>query len=141
MIMEEFVAWESGIKKEIEHVSMLLSEKLSDAPEQLIADLEAVEVWNDRCQSLLAQANSWLDRAKWNLMSKGEGLTVFDKETKLDNDVAPIRLVRDTLEGFCNSIKQRLILGEAILGYMRLFADYKVKAPAPLQKAVNDLPF
>ena len=68
MILEEFITWEKEIQQEMTHVSGILSKKLSDEPEELISDLEDAEVWNARMQNLLAQANSWVDRATWELM-------------------------------------------------------------------------
>jgi hypothetical protein len=124
-LIEQFVLWEEGIKPEITHISGILAKRLSDEPEELIADLEDAEVWNSRAQNLLAQANSWVDRATWELMPAKEGRMESDRKAQLESDVAPIRLIRDTLEGFVDAIKQRLILGAGILAYMRQFAERK----------------
>lgn len=124
-MIEEFQKWEESIRQEITHVSEILSEKLPDDPIQLINAMEAAEVWNSRMQALLAQSNSWLDRASFHLMPAKEGLMESDRKAKLNNDVAPIRLIRDTIEGFCDSIKSRLILGESILSYHKQFVEHK----------------
>ena len=125
-VMEEFKIWHDASKADIKHVIRLLEDNLSDEPEALIADLESIEGWNSRCGLLLAMAESWLDRAKWDLMpSREEDLTVFEKESKLDSLVAPIRLVRDTLQSLLDSIKQRLILGESVLSFQKQFSEFK----------------
>lgn len=127
--LDEFMAWSNEIKPEIAHVSKLLATKLSDEPEVLISELQDIECWNGRIGALLAQANSWLDRYKLISMPiKEESKSETDRKLALDKEVAPIRLVRDTLEHFCDSIKQRLILGESILAYLRAqYTEHKAK--------------
>ena len=122
MILEEFVIWQKSIEEEIKHISSLLSQLLSDEPMTLIGDLTSIEVWNARCQNLLAQANSWLDRCRFSLMpQKEEGKSEADRKAEVDNAIAPVRLMRDTLESFCDAIKQRLILGESVLSFHKSY--------------------
>jgi len=122
--MNEFIEWEQKVKPEIGHIGFILSQKLSDEPEALIKDLIEVESWNGRVGFLLAESNSWLDRFALTAMPpKEQGKTELDRETLLDSETAPIRLVRDILEHYCDAIKNRLVLGESILGYQRQFAN------------------
>ena len=127
--LQEFIFWSEKIKPEIEHIHSILSQKLSSEPEELISNLQEIEAWNSRAGALLAQANSWLDRYKLIAMpAKEESKSETDRKLQLDKEVAPIRLVRDTLEHFCDSIKQRLILGESILAYFRAqYTEHKSK--------------
>lgn len=124
---DEFVAWNNSIKTEMTEVSRLLSLRLSDEPAELIRDLEEIEVWNGRVGSLLAQADSWLDRYTFIAMpSREDGKLEADRRAQLDSETAPIRLLRDTLEHFSDSIRQRLILGESILSYQKIYAEKRI---------------
>lgn len=124
MILEEFVQWHEKVKDTILHVHTLLSDRLSPEPEALIQDLEAIEAWNARMGELLAEANSWLDKSRGELVRpKEEGGTDLTRKLALDAEVSPVRLVRDKIESICETIKQRLILGESILAYARQFGE------------------
>ncbi len=127
MILDDFIEWHDSVRHEIQLVAALLHEHLSDEAEKLIGDLQRVEAWNGRCGLLLAEANSWLDRAGSTLMPAKEQRSETDRRLELEARLSPIRVVRDRLESLCNSIKQRLILGESILSYQKQFADRKQK--------------
>lgn len=131
MILEEFVDWESGKGREIRHVQELLMEPVAGEPEELIKDLQEIEAWNGRIGSLLAEANSWLDRSKMALKPDRETGTEFDRRIALDAATYPVRVVRDTLENLMDAIKQRLIMGESILSYAKQFADHKRREHVP----------
>ena len=130
-MLNEFTAWADKIKPEITEISGILSERLSDEPEELISDLKDAEVWNHRMSALLAQANSWLDQFSLFAIPAKEGRTEMDRKILLDSETSPIRLMRDTLESLCDSIKQRLILGESILSYEKQFIE---RDPKPMQR-------
>lgn len=131
--MNEFLSWSEKVKPEVGHVSDILSQKLSDEPAELITDLQTIEAWNARMGALLAQADSWLDRYKLIAMpSKETGKTESDRKVLLDSEVSPIRLMRDTLEHLCDSIRQRLILGESILSFHK--QQYAERKPIALDK-------
>lgn len=124
MILDDFVYWHNGIKDEIKDIMTLMAKPLSSEPEQLIRDLEVVETWSARMGELLAESNSFLDQSRSELLKpKSEGLTDFTRKLILDAEVSPIRVVRDKLDSICESIKQRIILGESILRYMSQFSD------------------
>lgn len=131
--LAEFNTWAESIQPEIAHVSELLSKKLSDEPTELISNLQEIEAWNGRVGALLAQADSWLDRYKlFAFPSRENGLatrTETERKIILDSEIAPIRLIRDTLEHFCDSIRQRIILGESILSFHKQqYAERKAPA-------------
>lgn len=126
-VLPEFVDWNDKVKHEIKQVYDLLKESLSDEPAALINDLTEIECWNSRMGTLLAQANSWLDRYTLIVMPTKEGRTEADRKAFVDSEVSPIRLVRDTLESLCESIKQRLILGESVLSFHK--AQYAERRP------------
>jgi len=132
--LEEFLEWSAKVKPEVSQVSVILSEKLSDEPANLIKDLQEIEAWNARMGSLLAQADSWLDRYKFLVMPpKGDSKSEADRKLFTDNEVSPIRLMRDTLENICDAIRQRLILGESILSFHKQqYAERK--APITLDR-------
>lgn len=128
MTLEDFTKWHEGIEEEMELVGRLLSDPLSDEPMELIQDLEQIEPWYSRLTLLLAEANSYLDTAKWNLLPpKGDRMEA-DRKIELDSKVCNIRLVRDTIEGYLESIKQRIILGESILRTFTQFNEPKISS-------------
>lgn len=129
MILDDFLTWEASIRDEINDVHSLLSHKLSDDPNGLINDLCVVETWNARIGSLLADANSWLDRSKRFLKPDKDFGSDLDRRTELDGATAPIRALRDNLESLLSAIKQRLILGESILRYWNQFKEHMMKEP------------
>jgi hypothetical protein len=125
MILSDFVTWHESIQTEMVHVNELLREDLGDEPEKLIADLEAVEVWGARVGTLLAMANSWLDRAKMALLPpRTSEKTENDRRVGMDAAVAPIRMVRDVLESLSSAIDTRISLGQSILKYYGQTADH-----------------
>ena len=103
--------------QEFEFVSKLLQEPLSDEPEQLIKDLEAIEVWNARMQFLLAEANTQLDSVSYSRLPPKEGRTEFERQKALEYEVADFREKRDKIEGLCDAIRTRITLGQSILRY------------------------
>ena len=133
MNLDDFYIWLQKSEPEIEHIHALLSKLLNDEPEALIGDLEEAEAWNSRAGFLLAEANSFLDQAKRHFLPTKEGNTDFDRRILLDEACSLVRLNRDKIESLCDSLKQRLILGESILGYLRMFKENRAieqkKAP------------
>lgn len=125
MILQEFVAWESAHRFEIRRIQEILSNPLSNEPEELINDLKEIESWNGRVGALLSESNSLLDRAKMALKPSKEDGTQLDREIILNDATSQIRLVRDILENLGDCIKQRLILGESCLSYFKVFNDRK----------------
>ena len=126
MILDSFDAWKEKVRPDVAHVSNLLKQAISDEPSTLIQDLTHIEVWNARIGFILAEANSFLDRATFEMMPD-EG-TALEKKAMVESRVAPIRETRDKIEALMNAIKQRLILGESILGFQKQFADPRIQA-------------
>lgn len=107
-----FVDWFMDIECEIKAVQGLMSERLSDSPAVLSQQLGKIEAWHARMTSLLADANSQLDRAEYQgMMTVDRELTVFERIITLKAKVITERRVRDIILGLCQSIKNRLILG------------------------------
>lgn len=102
---------------EFEHVSLLLQEPLSDEVELLIKDLENIEVWNSRMHFLLAQANSRLERYRFEVMPEKGNKSEFERKIQLESDVAEVIKERDMIEALCEAIKTRITLGQSILRY------------------------
>jgi len=130
VIQEEFIKFESSINSEIQAVGELLSESMSDDPEGLISDLKTIESWNGRIGSLLAEANSFLDRSKMALKpARSDENTEFDRKCLLDGQTAPMRLLRDKLDSLSDAIKTRISLGQSILRYSTQFHEPTIKVP------------
>ena len=105
------------MNEEFQHVSDLLKEPLSDEPEKLIKDLEAIEAWNSRMQFLLAEANSDLDHGRFSRMPSKQNKSELERKLELENAVSEIREHRDKIEGLIDAIKTRITLGQSILKY------------------------
>jgi len=127
-VLEEFVQWHKGISKEMTYVSSELATPLSNEPEVLIQSLIDIEAWNGRVGNLLSEANSFLDRSKYELKPPKENGIEFDRKTYLDSAVAPVRLCRDQLENLRESIRQRLSLGQSIVKFEVQFIERTHKA-------------
>jgi len=125
--MNEFLKWSEEIKPELQQTAELLSIPLSDEPAKLIHDLTEIESVNGRMGALLAQAEAWLDRYTLiALPQKEEGKLEADRKALLDSETSPIRLLRDTIEHYSDCIRQRLILGESLLSYMKIYAERSI---------------
>lgn len=118
-IQEEYEQYREKVGRELAHVKNLLSEELPDEPEALIKSLSKVEAWNARVLYYLAEANTLLDRAEFILKPSKEEGTAYDRGIELASTVSPFRGFRDKIEGLVEAIKQRLILGESQLSYMK----------------------
>ena len=125
MILEQFIQWHEQIESEIKDVLTLLGTKLDKEPEGLINDMMVIETWNGRFHELLSEANGYLERAKAELIEPRDSGTELHRKVALDAAVSPIKVVRDTLEGLCDSIKQRLIMSESILSFHKQFPERK----------------
>jgi len=117
--IQGFEYWVGKATAEMEHVAVLLRTSLSDEPEELICDLMKIESRYGRTGYLLAEANSWLDRAQriW-LPTKDRG-TGFDRKIILDDDITTYRLMRDKIEAIHDAIKTRISLGQSLIAYRR----------------------
>lgn len=131
MIFQEFKDWSDKILPEVEEVSKLLQTPMSDEPELLIRDLTKAEVWLGRFHALLAQANAYLDRYSFEAMPPKGERTEKDREVLLDSETSPIRLVRDTIEGYTESIKTRLSMGQSLLRYHTMMKELVVYKKKP----------
>lgn len=134
-VIDDFLMWESSVRDDVNHIKGILSQNLSDEPEMLIKDLEDTEVWNARAGFILAEANSWLDKARnYYRPDKEGGKTESDRKAILDEAVTDIRKFRDYLEVITESIKQRLILGSSVLAYYRQFKTPEITQGQPPMK-------
>jgi hypothetical protein len=138
-ILDDFLGWECTVRDDVNHIKSILSYNLSDEPEILIKDLEDAEVWGARTGFILAEANSWLDKARnYYRPDKEGGKTESDRKVILDNAVTDIRKFRDFVEALTDSIKQRLYLGGQILSYLRsIKPPMEVQNPPQQSKKTN----
>lgn len=113
---ENYQAWLNSHGPELKTVFAVLKKRLSDEPELLIKELSEAEQWTARVHYLLAQANSYLDRASaWYLPEKDAIATELSRKTVLESNVAPMREMRDKIEGICTALKTRISLGQSLL--------------------------
>lgn len=110
-----FTQWLEDNQMEIEQVQEILSDKLSDNPTILYEQLAKVEAWHGRCTSLLADANAYLDLAERVALSgRSERETDLDRKVRQNAAVVNERRIRDILDGICESIRTRLMLGMSL---------------------------
>lgn len=129
-IISDFEEWVKKIKPDMDHVLNLLSQKLSDEPEAIVADLQEIDAWGARMGYFLADANSWVDQALyWFRSDKSDDKTEADRKIILNGQVAYFRKVKEKIESLCSGVKQRMILGSSLLGYYRSTAEFKAKEP------------
>jgi len=129
------------VTEEFEFVSNLLKAPISDEPENLIKDLEAIEVWNARMQFLLAEANSMLDIKSFEALPAKEGKSELDRKLQLESHVAFLRMERDKIEGLVDAIKTRITLGQSILKYYSSTQSIQYKETKQNKTLDNDSPF
>lgn len=110
-----FVQWAEDNLMEVEQAQALLAERLSDSPSVLYEQLAKVEAWQGRMTTLLADANAYLDMAeRAALQSREERMTDLDRKVIQAAMVVNERRIRDILDGVCESIKTKLILGMSL---------------------------
>lgn len=113
---DAFVEWFETEEPDLVVVSELLSEELSDSPTRLTEQLVRIEAWYARMTSKLAWANSYLDAAeRRELLARDKEITDLDRQIRLADAVKDERRARDILDGMVTAIKNRLILGMALM--------------------------
>ena len=111
-----FEVWLETSNEQTGSIMELMSEPLADNVGELIPQLTAIEAWNARANTLLAEANAFLDIAEYEgIMTISRDLIALERAATLAAMVANQRKHRDILQGLVDSIKNRLILGESII--------------------------
>lgn len=119
----EFEKWLSSRQREIHHIASLLSQEVSKEPEALISDVTEIEAWYGRANEIFSEAEAWLEHGKrFFLPSRGES-TEGERKVVMEDSVADIRKLRNTLEGYVDGIKQRVSLAQSILRYQSQFVE------------------
>lgn len=135
LFWDGFWSWEKSVHGDLSHIAEILTVPVSDEPEKLISDLSDAEAWYSRCGFILADANSWLDRAKYHFNPSRENRTEADRKVLLDKEIADVRKVRDQIEVLCDGLKQRIIMGESFLSYRKSL----VSVPSPVGIAAGPI--
>lgn len=113
---ETFTDWLERIMPEVSAVQTLMAQKLSDNPPTLTRQLMDAEAYYARTTNILAEANAWLDTEEYvALMNIDADLKVMEREIRLKAIVAQERMLRDKLTGLVDAIKNRTILGMAVM--------------------------
>lgn len=123
--LPKYEEWAEGIEDDLNFIKEELHEAISDSPESIKASALTAEGWYGRMVELLAEANQQLDLEEAaHLQPKAPGFTDYDREIFLAAEVAHVRAMRDKIEGFCESIKQRISLAQSLLGYEKAISIY-----------------
>lgn len=113
---DAFEVWWSAVELEVTAVQNLLTEELSDNPGELTGQLRKIESWHSRVTSMKAWANSFLAQAERAvLMERSDGWTDLDRRADQKWKTATERRVAEIMEGMAEGIKNRLILGMALM--------------------------
>ena len=120
---ERFDDWILHRKVELAAIDDLLRVPLSDEPEPLWRQVRDIEAHYGRAQFILAQADAYLDMAESEavkaLQSAPVKMTAYEKQLGVDAAVAPVRESRDAVRGRVEAIKQRVMLGQSRMAYLR----------------------
>lgn len=121
--MEKFNEWKERHEEEITHIRALLDIPLSDEPEVLWQNVRDIEAHYGRLQYLVSIADKFLDEAECQaletLQRQYEKLAAYEKEKMVNAAVSEIRAYRDLLAGLIEAVKQRIILGQSRMAYLR----------------------
>lgn len=113
---DSFTTWWEGVEPDIVEVQELLAHELSDSPGELMHQLTKIEAWHGRVTSMKAWAASFLAQAeKAVLMERSDGWTDLDRRSDQKWKTASERRVTEIMEGMVDGIKNRLILGMALM--------------------------
>lgn len=121
--MEKFTDWKERHDDEVVHIRALLDIPLSDEPEVLWHNIKDVETHYGRLQYLVSIADKFLDEAECQaleaLQRQHEKLAAYEKEKMVNAAVSDIRAYRDLLAGLIEAVKQRIMLGQSRMAYLR----------------------
>lgn len=113
---DSFTTWWEGVEPDIVQVQELLTQELSDSPAELMRQLTQIEAWHGRVTSMKAWASSFLAQAERAvLMVRSDGWTDLDRRSDQKWKTAGERRVTEIMEGMVDGIKNRLILGMALM--------------------------
>jgi len=146
--MEKFEEWKERHEGELTEIRALLDTPLPDDPEALWQALRDIEAHYGRLQYLVAVADKYLDEAECQaleclrrlqylvavadkyldeaecqalecLQRQYEKLAAYEKEKMVNAAVSDVRAFRDLIEGLIEAVKQRVMLGQSRMAYMR----------------------
>jgi hypothetical protein len=113
---DAFTTWWEGVETDIVQIQEILAHELSDNPGELMRQLTRIEAWHGRMTSMKAWASSFLAQAeKAVLMERADGWTDLDRKSDQKWKTATERRVTEIMEGMVDGIKNRLILGMALM--------------------------
>ena len=127
-----FADWKNFVETETAEPSFLLKSMLPDAPSELELELRKIEPWYGRLTTLLAQANSHLDKAEYDAASgRADSETMLDKKIRVKAATSEQRELRDKVKGIVDAIDNRLRLGMSLMK-----ANVKEKNSATMRERV-----
>ncbi|MCK9601653.1 MAG: hypothetical protein M0R06_21605 [Sphaerochaeta sp.] len=131
--MEQFETWAERHAPELKVVEGLLGRGLPDDAEGVWNALREIEAHYGRLQYLVAQADAYLDVAERRELNRvirenTEKLAAYEKEVNVKAAVSGERQFRDYVQGLLEAVKQRVMLGQSRMRYLRdLYADAPVR--------------
>jgi len=119
----KFNDWKERHEQEVAEIRALLDISLPDDPEALWQAVRDIEAHYGRLQYLVAIADKFLDEAECQaletLQRQHEKLAAYEKEKMVNAAVSEVRAFRDLIQGLIEAVKQRVMLAQSRMAYMR----------------------
>ena len=112
-----FEEWTESIIEDFGIMQTMLQKVLPDAPEQLADVLRETEAWHARLTTMLASANRYLDQAEYTEGRRSEcsDESMLERKMRVRGAVAEERQTRNTIDGLCEAVRTRIMLGMSLL--------------------------
>ena len=119
----KFNDWKERHEQEVAEIRALLDISLPDDPEALWQAVRDIEAYYGRLQYLVSIADKYLDEAECQalevLQRQYEKLAAYEKEKMVNAAVSEVRAFRDLIQGLIEAVKQRVMLAQSRMAYMR----------------------
>lgn len=133
-VMYRFSLWENTVSGEIDEISGILSNSLSDEPSFLIQQICEAEKHYARMGYLLSECQGFMESGAMEFLPDSS-LKEMDRKTLLQAKLSPIRVLKDHLKVLCDAIETRISLGQSILRAQIAFQDVRVMAKSKLERS------
>jgi len=123
--MADFTKWKSEKEGYLVSILNLANKPLSDEPENMWAQMREIEAKVGYLHFILAEANSFLDRAEsqavhdLNNADGKKGNTDTEKKIKIAAIVCEHREFRDKVAGLIEAVQGKVMAGQTRMRYLR----------------------
>lgn len=123
--MVDFKDWRSSKEGYLAQILALANKPLSDEPEAMWSQMKEIEAKVGYLHFILAEANSYLDRAEsqaihdMNNADGKKGNTDTEKKIKVAAIVCEQREFRDKVSGLIEAVQGKVMAGQTRMRYLR----------------------